>query len=204
MQKRTESVDPFAGDGEMSLRMRAHDWSATSLGPVEAWPQSLKIAVYILLSSRYAMWLGWSLHGPPLRCCSLYHPGRHFLRSLRKRTCSPVFRRSSWVASATIGPSIANAGQQRQVRHVAADARQVRQRADHNHALRRPPSGTSLTRDSGSSQVAPHAPWECRAALYYARCRPKNGAGTGSSVRCLSTFVAFLGRFTLALQFQLT
>src|SRR5579872_7315726 len=59
MQQRTESIDPFAGDGEMSRRMRMHDWSATPLGPMETWPQSLKIAVCILLSSRYAMWLGW-------------------------------------------------------------------------------------------------------------------------------------------------
>jgi PAS domain S-box-containing protein len=53
----------FAGDGEMSRLMRAHDWSATPLGPVSAWPQSLKIAVRIMLDSRYAMWLGW---GPQL------------------------------------------------------------------------------------------------------------------------------------------
>ena len=59
MQQRTEGIDLFAGDGEMTGRMRAHDWSATPLGPVEAWPQSLEIAVSILLSSRYAMWLGW-------------------------------------------------------------------------------------------------------------------------------------------------
>src|SRR5262249_50698652 len=59
MLQRTESIDPFAGDGEMSRLMRAHDWSATPLGPVGSWPQSLKTAVRILLSSRYAMWLGW-------------------------------------------------------------------------------------------------------------------------------------------------
>jgi hypothetical protein len=29
MQQRTESMDLFAGDGEMSRLMRAHDWSAT-------------------------------------------------------------------------------------------------------------------------------------------------------------------------------
>src|SRR5262249_50210395 len=38
---------------------RTFDWSATPVGPVGVWPQSLKTAVCIMLSSRYAMWLGW-------------------------------------------------------------------------------------------------------------------------------------------------
>jgi PAS domain S-box-containing protein len=33
------------------------------MGPIAAWPQSLKTAVRILITSRYAMWLGW---GPEL------------------------------------------------------------------------------------------------------------------------------------------
>ncbi len=43
----------------MGALMRAKDWAATPLGPPEHWPQSLKTAVHILLTSRYAMWLGW-------------------------------------------------------------------------------------------------------------------------------------------------
>ena len=39
--------------------MRQKDWSQTALGPVENWPQSLKVVVRILLTSRYAMWMGW-------------------------------------------------------------------------------------------------------------------------------------------------
>ncbi len=49
--------------GEMGERTLAFDWSTTSLGPIGAWPQSLKTAVRIMLDSRYAMWLGW---GPDL------------------------------------------------------------------------------------------------------------------------------------------
>lgn len=49
----------FAGDGEMAALMRAKDWSLTSLGPSDRWPQSLRTAVRILLTSRYQMWLGW-------------------------------------------------------------------------------------------------------------------------------------------------
>src|SRR5690349_19501108 len=52
-------ADLFAGGGEMAGLMRAADWSKTPLGPVETWPQSLRVVLRILLTSRYAMWLGW-------------------------------------------------------------------------------------------------------------------------------------------------
>src|SRR5579862_3871034 len=47
----------------MHSLIRAYDWSKSPLGPIEGWPQSLQTAVQILLSSRYAMWMGW---GPEL------------------------------------------------------------------------------------------------------------------------------------------
>ncbi|MEP6504024.1 MAG: ATP-binding protein, partial [Betaproteobacteria bacterium] len=43
----------------MATLMRAHDWAATPLGPVEGWPKTLKIALGLLLTSRFEMWLGW-------------------------------------------------------------------------------------------------------------------------------------------------
>jgi len=51
--------DVFIGNSEMAALMRGMDWSGTSLGPVEGWPAALKIAVRILLTSRFDMWLGW-------------------------------------------------------------------------------------------------------------------------------------------------
>ena len=51
--------DFLAGGGEMGALMRAYDWAATPLGRPEAWPQSLKTVVRIMLTSRYAMWMGW-------------------------------------------------------------------------------------------------------------------------------------------------
>jgi signal transduction histidine kinase len=54
---------PFEGGGEVGALMREKDWSASSLGPPERWPQSLRTVVRIVLTSRYAMWLGW---GPDL------------------------------------------------------------------------------------------------------------------------------------------
>ncbi|HEY9627829.1 MAG TPA: response regulator [Coleofasciculaceae cyanobacterium] len=49
----------FAGKSEMAQRMRSHDWSKTSLGPVETWPQSLKTALRIMLTSSQPMWVWW-------------------------------------------------------------------------------------------------------------------------------------------------
>jgi PAS domain S-box-containing protein len=49
----------LAGGGEMGSLMRALDWDATPLGPPEQWPQSLKTAVRIMLTSRQPIWIGW-------------------------------------------------------------------------------------------------------------------------------------------------
>jgi DNA-binding NtrC family response regulator/signal transduction histidine kinase len=52
-----ESV--FAGGGEMGARMRAFDWSTTVLGPLEQWPQSLRVCVRVMLGSGYPMLVCW-------------------------------------------------------------------------------------------------------------------------------------------------
>ena len=49
--------------GDMAARIAEHDWAATPLGPLDGWPQSLRTAVRILLTSRFAMWMAW---GPEL------------------------------------------------------------------------------------------------------------------------------------------
>ena len=51
--------DIFVGDGEMARLMRRHDWAATSLGVPDRWPTTLKVAIRLLLTSRFEMWLGW-------------------------------------------------------------------------------------------------------------------------------------------------
>ena len=53
----------FLGHSEMAARMRAFDWSRTSIGRCEAWPQSVRAIVRMMLTSRYAMWMG---QGPDL------------------------------------------------------------------------------------------------------------------------------------------
>ena len=59
----SESHSGLFADGEMGALMRDTDWAATPLGPVDQWPQSLRTVVRILLTSRFAMWMGW---GPEL------------------------------------------------------------------------------------------------------------------------------------------
>jgi PAS domain S-box-containing protein len=53
------TIQYLAGGGEMGERTRTFDWSRTPVGPIADWPQSLRIAVHIMLNSRYAMWMGW-------------------------------------------------------------------------------------------------------------------------------------------------
>ena len=53
----------FRADQEIGLDLAAVDWSSTPLGPVDGWPQSLRTAVNIVLSSQFSMWMGW---GPQL------------------------------------------------------------------------------------------------------------------------------------------
>lgn len=55
-------ADIFIGDSAMAQRMRAYDWAASPLGPAENWPQALKMALHILLTSKFEMWVGWGEH----------------------------------------------------------------------------------------------------------------------------------------------
>jgi PAS domain S-box-containing protein len=57
------SLDFLKGGGEMGRRMREYDWASHPLGPAEDWPRSLKTVIQIILTSRFAMWMGW---GPDL------------------------------------------------------------------------------------------------------------------------------------------
>jgi PAS domain S-box-containing protein len=45
--------------GSLGRLIRNFDWSKTSLGPLDKWPQSLKTSVSLILSSQHPMWVGW-------------------------------------------------------------------------------------------------------------------------------------------------
>ncbi|MET8997654.1 SpoIIE family protein phosphatase [Amycolatopsis sp. NPDC004169] len=53
----------FAADDEIGRDLARVDWTSTPLGAPADWPQSLRTAVSILLSSRFSMWMAW---GPDL------------------------------------------------------------------------------------------------------------------------------------------
>ncbi len=47
------------GTSEMARLTRAFDWSRTSIGPIEEWPNTLLVTVNTMLSSRHPMFLWW-------------------------------------------------------------------------------------------------------------------------------------------------
>jgi PAS domain S-box-containing protein len=54
--------------GEMGERIRAFDWSTTSVGPLQNWPSSLRTAVDLMLGAAHPTYVAW---GPQLN--SLYN-----------------------------------------------------------------------------------------------------------------------------------
>ncbi|HEY9659430.1 MAG TPA: hybrid sensor histidine kinase/response regulator, partial [Allocoleopsis sp.] len=52
-------TDLLARGGEIGARIQAFDWSATPIGPIESWSQSLLIALQILLLSKFPMQILW-------------------------------------------------------------------------------------------------------------------------------------------------
>ncbi|MEP6713401.1 MAG: hypothetical protein ABJA37_13325, partial [Ferruginibacter sp.] len=47
------------GGGQMGEFIRSFDWSKTALGSPDTWPQSLRIAVSIMLDSPFGMYIAW-------------------------------------------------------------------------------------------------------------------------------------------------
>lgn len=71
----------LAGGGEMGERPRALDWSATPLGAIEAWPQSLRTTVSLCLASNFPINVIWGAQHTQIYndgyrdCCGDAHPG---------------------------------------------------------------------------------------------------------------------------------
>src|SRR5690348_6594119 len=78
--ERADLTRIFPGDSEMARRMREVDWSRSALGPPQVWPQNLRIALGICLTSRFPMHVWW---GPSLTlfyndaCISFLGPTKH-------------------------------------------------------------------------------------------------------------------------------
>jgi PAS domain S-box-containing protein len=53
----------FVGSSELAALMRRADWSQSGVGTPDRWPQSVRALIRMMLTSRYAMWMGY---GPDL------------------------------------------------------------------------------------------------------------------------------------------
>ncbi len=60
-----DSLEFVTGGGEMGALIRDHAWASTPLGPLSAWPQSLRTAVRLMLNTRHPMYIWW---GPTGAC----------------------------------------------------------------------------------------------------------------------------------------
>jgi PAS domain S-box-containing protein len=47
------------GGGVMGARIQQHDWSASPLGPVDAWPQALRTVLGVMLDSKFPGYIVW-------------------------------------------------------------------------------------------------------------------------------------------------
>lgn len=60
---RVRAMDHFlaflSGGGEMGERIRAHDWSKTTIGTPETWPQTLQTAIGLLLGAKQPVYVAW-------------------------------------------------------------------------------------------------------------------------------------------------
>lgn len=70
MKSATELL--FPGDGELATLMRKADWAMTPLGAIETWPNGLRAAVRIVLTSRFSMWMAWGSSAASIASLATY------------------------------------------------------------------------------------------------------------------------------------
>ena len=86
--------------GEMARRIREMDWSATPLGSREAWPQSLKLSIALILASGFPMAIRW---GPEL--VLIYNDAyRLILRDKHPEALGRSLREVWWEVYPELGP----------------------------------------------------------------------------------------------------
>jgi PAS domain S-box-containing protein len=60
MNTKEKTIPAFLdGGGQMGELIRSFDWSKTSIGSPDTWPQSLRIAVRIMLDCPFGMYIAW-------------------------------------------------------------------------------------------------------------------------------------------------
>ena len=93
---------PFAqGGGELGKLIDAFDWSATSLGPVSAWPQVVRNTVDLILRSKVAMVTMWGQDG-----VMIYNDGYARIAAERHPQQLGVPVRESWPEEAAFNDNV--------------------------------------------------------------------------------------------------
>ncbi len=59
MTIKQEGLNFLASPGALGKQIAEFDWSATPLGHLDAWPQSLRTTVNLMLNSSHPIWIGW-------------------------------------------------------------------------------------------------------------------------------------------------
>jgi signal transduction histidine kinase/ActR/RegA family two-component response regulator len=62
MQAATHDLHLLASAGAVRAGYHVHDWTASPVGPPEAWPASLRHAASLILESEFPMYLAWGPH----------------------------------------------------------------------------------------------------------------------------------------------
>ena len=62
MAEQDSKTSWLSGGGEMGKLIRSMDWSDSPLGPIDQWPQSLRTAVSLCLSSTFPILIAWGPH----------------------------------------------------------------------------------------------------------------------------------------------
>lgn len=95
---------PFLrGGGEIAARIAAFDWSTTSLGPIEAWPQHVKITVSTILRSKLPMCTLWGRDG-----IMIYNEGYAAIAGGRHPQVLGMPVREAWAEAADFNDNVAN------------------------------------------------------------------------------------------------
>ncbi|MCO6418278.1 PAS domain S-box protein [Siccirubricoccus sp. KC 17139] len=98
------ATDFLTGGGMMGEMMRRHDWAATPLGPPRAWPQALRVAVSMMLGSRFPACIAW---GP--RLVTLYNDAFRPILGAKPEALGQPFSAVWQEAWEAIGPIAARA-----------------------------------------------------------------------------------------------
>ena len=96
--------DWLQGNGEMARQVRAYDWSASALGPIEQWPLVLRLALRTALDNHLPMALAW---GP--EHCTLYNDAYRLLLGDKTDALGGSFLEVWGEAGDWIGPRMAQA-----------------------------------------------------------------------------------------------